>query len=203
MPAAEPARDPTLASDAERDWVCAVLQEACVQGRLTTEELSHRLGLALDARTRAELEPLLADLPGVPPALSSAPVPAWGYGGPPRRWHMGVVGTTRRSGRWRVPAESWWTSVMGGCRLDLTRAIFEAPVTTINIVAALGVVEVRVPRGYEVELQGTAVMGRRRVRLEGPPPPPGAPVIRLRILSGMGGVRVTDRETLRSRMRQS
>lgn len=198
MPAAEPAGDRSLASDAERDWVCAVLQEACVQGRLTTDELSHRLGIALRARTRAELEPLFADLPGVPPALSPAPPP----GGSARRWHVGVVGTTRRTGRWRVPPESWWTSVMGGCRLDLTRAVFDAPVTTINIVAAMGTVEVRVPKGFEVELQGTAMMGHRRVRLEGPPPPPGAPVIRLRVLSGMGGVRVTDRETLRSRMRQ-
>lgn len=197
MPGAEAPRDPTLASDAERDWVCAVLQEACVQGRLTTEELSQRLGIALSARTRAELETLFQDLPGVPAALSPAVAPAEQG----RRWHVGVMGTTRRTGRWRVPAESWWTSVVGGCRLDLTRAIFEAPVTTINIVAAMGAVEVRVPRGFEVEVVGTAVMGRRRIRLEGPPPPPGAPVIRLRVLSGMGGVRVTDRESLRRRLR--
>ncbi|HEU5003423.1 MAG TPA: DUF1707 domain-containing protein [Actinomycetota bacterium] len=189
-----PHRDATLASDAEREWVCAHLQESCVQGRLTTEELSHRLDLALRARTRSELDDLLADLP--PPPGYTPPPPSG------KRWHLGVVGSTRRTGRWRVPAESWWTSVMGGCRLDLTRATFESAVTTINIVAAMGGVEVRVPKGFEIDMQGTALLGGRHLRLEGPPPPPGAPVIRLRVMSCLGGVKVTDRESLRARLRQ-
>lgn len=187
-------RDPTLASDAEREWVCAHLQESCVQGRLTTEELGSRLDLALRARTRSELDDLLRDLP--PPPGYSAPAPAG------KRWHLGVLGSTRRTGRWRVPAESWWTSVMGGCRLDLTKATFESAVTTINIVAGMGGVEVRVPKGFEIDVQGTAILGGRHLRLEGPPPPPGAPVIRLRVMSCLGGVKVTDRESLRARLRQ-
>jgi hypothetical protein len=183
-----------LASDAEREWVCAHLQEACVQGRLTTEELSARLDVALSARTRAELEALFQDLPPAP-GVSQLP-PAQ------RRVHVGLMGSNKRSGRWRVPAESWWTSVMGGCHLDLTRAVFDAPVTTINIMAGMGTVEIRVPRGFEVEVIGTAIVGGRQVRLEGPPPPPGAPVIRLRIVSCLGRVKVTDRESFRGRMRQ-
>lgn len=184
----------TLASDAEREWIIAHLQEACVQGRLTMEELSQRLGLALSARTRVELEPLISDLPG-------APTPAHDPGAQ-KRWHVGVMGSTRRTGRWRVPPESWWTSVVGGCRLDLTKAVFDAPVTTINIAAWMGSIEVRVPKGFEVEVRGTALMGGKQLRLEGPPPPPGAPLIRLKVLSCMGGVKVTDRESFRSRLRQ-
>jgi hypothetical protein len=186
--------DGTLASDAERDWTCAQLQEACVQGRLTTEELAERIGRALSARTRSELETLLRDLPA--PAGTAALPPAG------KRWHLGLMGSTKRSGRWRVPAESWWTSVMGGCRLDLTKAVFESPVTVINVMAGMGTVEIRVPRGFEVDVIGTALMGGRQVRLEGPPPPPGAPVIRLRIVSCLGKVRVTDRESFRGRLRQ-
>lgn len=174
--------------------MCAHLQESCVQGRLTTEELGSRLDLALRARTRSELDDLLRDLP--PPPGYSAPAPAG------KRWHLGVLGSTRRTGRWRVPAESWWTSVMGGCRLDLTKATFESAVTTINIVAGMGGVEVRVPKGFEIDVQGTAILGGRHLRLEGPPPPPGAPVIRLRVMSCLGGVKVTDRESLRARLRQ-
>lgn len=188
--------DLTLASDAEREWAVAHLQEACVQGRLTPEELSARLDRALSARTRADLEVLVVDLPGTG---SQGPAP---LGGPPRRLHLGLLGSTRRTGRWRVPAESWWTSVLGGCRLDLTQAEFEAPVTTINIAAWIGSIEVRVPRGFEVEVHGTALVGGKHLRLEGPPPAPGAPVIRLKVISCLGTLRVTDRASLRSRLRQ-
>jgi len=187
-----PDSDPTLASDADRDIICARLQEAHVHGRLTMEELSHRLGLALGARTRGELLVLIEDIPA-PPGLPPGP--------PPKRWHVAVLGSMKRGGQWRVPAESYWTSVLGSCRLDLTKALFEAPVTTINVVTGLGSIDIRVPKGYEIQLEGTAFLGGRHLRLDGPPPPPGAPVIRIRVLSGMGGVKVTDRERLRARLR--
>jgi hypothetical protein len=51
-------------SEADRNTVAERLYEATVDGRLETEELDHRLGVALSARTYGELEPLVADLPG-------------------------------------------------------------------------------------------------------------------------------------------
>ena len=194
MAIGDPLSDPTLASDADREIICARLQEGHVHGRLTLEELSQRLDTALKARTRGELLPLIQDLPAPPGTV---------VGPPPKRWHIGVMGSTRRHGRWLVPAESWWTAVMGKCRLDLTKAQFEAPVTTINIARAMGSIEVRVPKGYEIRLEGTSLLGGKHLRLDGPPPPPGAPVIRIRVLSGMGAVKVTDRESIRSRLRDS
>ena len=194
MAIGDPLSDPTLASDADREIICARLQEGHVHGRLTLEELSQRLDTALKARTRGELLPLIQDLPA-PPGTVEGP--------PPKRWHIGVMGSTRRHGRWLVPEESWWTAVMGKCRLDLTKAQFEAQVTTINIARAMGSIEVRVPKGYEIHLEGTSLLGGKHLRLDGPPPPPGAPVIRIRVLSGMGAVKVTDRESLRSRLRDS
>ena len=59
-----------LASDADRERVAERLQAAAGEGRLTAEELEQRLEGAFSARTGAELEPLVADLPepaGVPP----------------------------------------------------------------------------------------------------------------------------------------
>jgi len=186
-----------LASDADREVICTRLQEGHAHGRLTLEELSQRLDTALAARTRGELIGLIRDLP--PPTGVGPPV---GPGPAPRRWNVGVMGSVRRGGHWRVPAESYWTSLVGGCRLDLTRASFESAVTTVTIVTGMGGVEIRVPKGFEVHLQGAAVMGGKHLHLDGPVPPPGAPVIRIRVLSGMGGVKVTDRESLRSRLRQ-
>src|SRR5439155_1613076 len=152
MAIGDPLSDPTLASDADREIICARLQEGHVHGRLTLEELSQRLDTALKARTRGELLPLIQDLPAPPGTV---------VGGPPKRWHIAVVGSTRRHGRWLVPAESWWTGVMGKCHLDLTRAQFEAQVTTINIARAMGSVEVRVPKGYEIQLEGTSLLGSK------------------------------------------
>jgi len=60
----------TLASDAEREYFCAILREACARGRLTPDELLLRVESALRARTREELSELVHDLPtpaGGPP----------------------------------------------------------------------------------------------------------------------------------------
>jgi hypothetical protein len=46
----------------ERDAVAAVLQEAAADGRLSMAELDERLDVALQAKTHADLDPLVADL---------------------------------------------------------------------------------------------------------------------------------------------
>lgn len=56
----------TLASDAERERVSERLRTAVAEGRLTTEELSERLERTFAARTHAELDGVVAGLPGVP-----------------------------------------------------------------------------------------------------------------------------------------
>jgi hypothetical protein len=55
-----------LASDDERERVAEVLRTHAAAGRLDSEELEERLGLAFAARTRSDLLPLLADLPAPP-----------------------------------------------------------------------------------------------------------------------------------------
>lgn len=58
-----------LASDGERDATVARLRAAHVAGRLDAVEFEVRVGLAHSARTREDLEALLADLPGGDVAL--------------------------------------------------------------------------------------------------------------------------------------
>jgi hypothetical protein len=50
-------------SDAERDAVAAELAEHLKDGRLDTAEFDERVGRAVTAKTRGDLDPLLADLP--------------------------------------------------------------------------------------------------------------------------------------------
>jgi hypothetical protein len=76
------ARDSLLrASDADRDAVAERLRNAAVEGRLEPDELEERLHAALRARTYADLEGLLEDLPANPvrwerPRAGVAPVAA-------------------------------------------------------------------------------------------------------------------------------
>ena len=72
----EPARG-LRASDAERDEVAARLRDEFVAGRLSHDTFLHRIEAVLGARRRADLPPLLADLPvryQGPPATSPYPL---------------------------------------------------------------------------------------------------------------------------------
>ena len=59
-----------LVSDADRERVAERLRAAAGDGRLTPAELEERLEIAFSARTDAELEPLVADLPAAAPGPS-------------------------------------------------------------------------------------------------------------------------------------
>jgi Domain of unknown function (DUF1707) len=53
-------------ADADRERVAERLRRAAGEGRLAPEELEERLETAFAARTRADLAPLVADLPAEP-----------------------------------------------------------------------------------------------------------------------------------------
>ena len=61
-----------LASDTERERIAERLRAAAADGRLTLAESDERQAAAYAARTRAELTPLVSDLPG-PPRRSGRP----------------------------------------------------------------------------------------------------------------------------------
>jgi hypothetical protein len=57
-------RDPALrVSDSERDEAVTLLRDHAAEGRLSPEELDERVERALAARTGADLDAVLADLP--------------------------------------------------------------------------------------------------------------------------------------------
>jgi hypothetical protein len=65
--------------DAEREATVSELREHFASGRLTQEEFDERLSQAFAAKTRAELDSVLRDLPSVRPLAATAP-PRSGYG---------------------------------------------------------------------------------------------------------------------------
>jgi hypothetical protein len=183
----------TRASDAEREATVTHLREAAAEGRLTVEELTERLDAAYAASTRAELEPLTADLPV---AASSVTVER-GRGG--ARFVLGILGGGDRRGRWRVAERVVVVNVFGGADLDLREATLAGPEITIWVISLFGGSDIIVPEGLYAELSSFALFGGDDLKLEGPAPPPGAPVVHVRTVSIFGGTDVTTRRGRRRR----
>ena len=59
--------------DAERDATMAQLRDHFVAGRLTFDELTERIDLALAAKTQSQIDGLMADLPRPPRAARAEP----------------------------------------------------------------------------------------------------------------------------------
>ena len=68
MAAGAASRGPVRASHADREQAIEALKAAFVHGRLTKDELDERAGLALAARTCADLAAVTADIPPAPAA---------------------------------------------------------------------------------------------------------------------------------------
>ena len=174
------------ASDAERDATVERLSAATGDGRLTLEEFSQRMERATAARTRADLDRLVADLPADAAAPGSAVTS--GTSAPPS-WHISPVGGLRINGPWRMDRHVIVVSIVGGARLDISEAQLAAPEVTLTKVSLVGGARVTVPPGVRVEVSGFRLIGGTRVE-GGPEPGPGAPAVNIRAFSLVGGVRI-------------
>jgi hypothetical protein len=174
------------ASDAERDATLERLSAATGDGRLTLEEFSQRMDRATTAKTRAELDRLVTDLPTDIGAASSA-VAERSPGRP--SWHISPIGGLSVSGPWRMERSVIVVSLIGGADLDLSQAQLAAPEVTLTKVSLLGGVSIRVPPGIRVEASGFSLIGGTSVEA-GPEPGPGAPTVRIRAFSLLGGTRI-------------
>jgi Domain of unknown function (DUF1707)/Cell wall-active antibiotics response 4TMS YvqF len=184
----------TRASDAEREATVTRLREAAAEGRLTVEELTERIDAAYAASTQAELEPLTADLPA---GVAGSMAVEGGAGG--TSFVLGILGAGDRRGRWRVAPKVTVINVLGGADLDLREATLAAPEVTIWVISVFGGSDIVVPEGVHVELSSFALFGADRLKLEGPEPEPGAPVVHVRTVSLFSG---TDVKTRRGRRRE-
>jgi Domain of unknown function (DUF1707) len=178
-------------SDQDRDHVAQILQAAFAEGRLDDDEFDVRMRSALTARTSADLEKLTADLPADSPRAASAVTVA---GRKPGRFAIAYKNSIRRGGRWRVPEH--FTSVVykGSGWLDLRAAELTAPATTVLAVAYKSRIDVLVPLGVRVELDGFGVSKAwsEQEDLESRLPR-DAPVVHVRGIAYKGTVEVSTR----------
>jgi hypothetical protein len=79
--------------------------------------------------------------------------------------------------------------MFGGVELDLTRSTFAQAESEIIAVAVMGGVEITVPEGLTVHVDGVGIFGGFDQKAEGPGQP-GAPVLRIKGAALFGGVEV-------------
>jgi hypothetical protein len=165
------------AADADRDAAAERLRDAAAEGRLDLIELEERLGAAYAAKTRADLEALVADLPAAP---------AEGFAEVEPLALKTKSGSLRKRGAWQVPPRIAAECTSGSIRIDFTEAECRCREVTVDISARSGSVVLIVPKGWGVRLdQASATSGTIKNKVD-ERPAAGLPLIRVRgtVLSG-------------------
>ncbi|KMO83859.1 hypothetical protein BST22_28005 [Mycolicibacterium chubuense] len=135
-------------SDADRAAVTRALESAVGQGMLSLDEYTERVDAVLAARTRSELDAVIADLP-----VNRRPVA--GIDGQPhelRSWMSSIS----RKGRWTVPPRLLLRTRMCSTTLDFTGAVVHGALVEIEIDDYLGSTELILPDGATADLNGVA-----------------------------------------------
>ncbi|GGT53984.1 MULTISPECIES: DUF1707 SHOCT-like domain-containing protein [Actinomadura] len=194
-PPARPSPASMRASDADRDEVADRLREALAEGRITPEEHAERIDVVYNAKTYAELEPVLSDLPSqdmprprVDLRKEQAPAPP-----APQSPHLvAIFSGVERKGRWLVEPTTTVTCVFGGAELDLRQAVLSRNEVTLSVTCLFGGVNIVVPPGVRVVGSNFAVFGGTDLP-EDDTTDPDAPVIRLTGVLLFGGISVERR----------
>lgn len=173
-------KDMLPVTQADREEAVQTLQHAAADGRLPLNEFSERVGTALTAETRPQLEAATAGLKATPPAGSARTVSSL----------VTFFGHRRQAGRWRLPGALRARALFGDLHLDLREVTVCDDVVAISAVTLFGNLTVDVPEGVEVELTGFDVLGDRELRLAPVPRRPGTPLIRVRAHGLLGDVYV-------------
>ncbi|WP_329255763.1 DUF1707 domain-containing protein [Actinoallomurus sp. NBC_01490] len=143
------------ASDQERDATVQRLQVAFAEGRLADAEFDERMRAALAARTHGDLDALLTDLPATTAPVAAPPAaPAPARMPKPGRNAVAYKNSVRYAGRWRVPGTFRAIVYKGSGVIDLRAAELTEPVTVIRAVAYKSDIEIIVPPGVRVEVNG-------------------------------------------------
>src|ERR1700742_1514265 len=124
-----PAPRDLRASDSDRERVVAMLGEALADGRLSHEEYSERMPLALAARTLGDLAGLTGDLA----APEHQPVQVDGG-----QQVSALFTTADRRGRWVVPGTVTCMAAFGEVVLDFTEAILQDRHGVVPVYPLLG-----------------------------------------------------------------
>ncbi|GLZ81993.1 hypothetical protein Afil01_68000 [Actinorhabdospora filicis] len=186
------------ASDADRERIADILRASAGEGRLSLSELDERLAWVYEARTYADLEPLVSDLPVAEMSRRSVErrYDTAAEAGAPK-WLVAFMSGVNRKGEWLLGRVLNFVAVMGGGKFDLRRARVPAGEATIRVFALMGGCEIIVPEESEVHVDGFAIMGGFSQHTGGIGPVGRGPRIRVTGFALMGGVEVKRKPSLK------
>ncbi len=121
------------------------------EGRITLAELEERLDAVYAAKTYADLEPPLADLPGGGVLASRGAVPAERTEPVHLRTDLGSV---KRTGDWQVPTSLKLTTTLGSIHLDLTEVRAIPHRIDVEVSVGAGEVLIVLPEGATANVDG-------------------------------------------------
>lgn len=172
---------------------------------MEVEEFERRVDAAHKASTSDELKELLRDLPGgdlpaVAERSAAAPASRPNYRVTDaahvdeNKVVVAILGGAVRKGTWTPARTNWAVAVMGGTELDFREARMPPGVTTVNVFAAMGGVDIVVPPGIRVESHGIGILGGFDHTAEDDEEEDlDAPVLRITGFACMGGVSISVR----------
>jgi hypothetical protein len=165
-----------LVGDADRERGIALLRAAVVDGRLTLEEFSDRVGSVQLARTEQALGALIADVPAqaTPSTLTTT------------LSHRVMFSKLIRKGPWELGQRSEYRSIFSTIHLDLRQAKLHGDVVELEVYNLFGTVTLIVPEGITVSVDGGGMFASQVIEAPSAPPLPGSPVLRVRV-KGPGG----------------
>jgi hypothetical protein len=179
------------ASDADREEAAAVLNSALAEGRLTVAEHSERLDGIYDAKTHAQIAPLVDDLPAKGSAVARTAradvEPASGKS----QQIIAIFGGASRKGNWHPSRKMNAVTIFGGAELDFRDVQqFPADEITLNCTCIFGGIDITVPPEMRLVDSGIAIFGGRDISSSDGPESdaPNGPVLRLTGFTIFGGV---------------
>ena len=179
------------ASDQDREQAAQRLQAAFAEGRLDDVEFETRMRGALTAVTHTDLAKLTTDLPeAAQPGVTAARLPE------PGKYAVAYKSSVRRAGRWRVPGRFTPVVYKGSGWIDLRAAELTEPVTTVRAIAYKSRLDILVPPGVRVEMDGFGVSMAWSADEEWESQlPHDAPVVHVRGIAYKGTIEVSTRPT--------
>lgn len=154
-------------SDTDRERVVATLHDAVGAGYITLAEFDERSTTTMHARTRGELDDIVADIPGTrqlsEPAVRKDPLRL-----------KAMMSTIERKNRWEAPAHIHVHGRAGDITLDFTEAVLEHNAVDVEIDDWASDIRFLVPAEATADVDGlTAKWGEVQSKI--PATPRGTP----------------------------
>jgi hypothetical protein len=182
------AMPPARAGDDDREAVADRLRVAAGDGRIDLTELEDRLERTFEAKTYAELDELVADLP-----LSRSTVGLKANADPETLVLDTTTANIKQSGRWSVPRRIVARSTTGLIKIDFTEASCVHREVTVEASCGTGWITLIVPQGWTVRIDASSTNTGNIRNKATRPADPTAPTVNVIAHPRLGYIRIKQR----------